>query len=718
MNGMALKTKLMVTGVALTTISLCITAAVVYVQNEKMREVAVTLNRDLAYTDLDHITAGAYAMCESQQEVLQAQVNKGLNVVRWMVDSEGGAHLSPTETASWDTVNQVSKQSGKASLPQMLVGDTWLGQNSDAEVESPVVDKVMDLVGAACTVFQRMNNEGDMLRVCTNIKTAEGKRAIGTFIPHKNADGTPNGVVAALLRGETYSGLAFVVNSWYITAYEPIKDSSGAVIGALFVGIPQESATSLRQAIMKTKVGETGYIFVLQAQGEQKGKYAISYQGKRNGESLWNAKDANGTLFIQEICQKAVALKPGEVGEQIYPWMNQGDTVARDKVARFMYFEPWDWVIAASSYLDEFEAAEREVAIVARQSMGFIAAIIALTLVLATAIWFVIARGLAVRIGAVVAQLTEAAEQVLSAANQVSQSSQVMAEGASEQASSLEETSASLEEIASMTRQNAANANKANSESKEAEAAAVQGQEAMERMAAAIGQIKTSSEATARIIRTINEIAFQTNLLALNAAVEAARAGEAGKGFAVVAEEVRNLAQRSAVAASDTSDLIDGGRRHAENGVSVSTEVAAILARIMERAQTVATLVNDVTVATTEQSQGIAQVNTAVAEMDKVTQANAANSEEAAAASGVLSAQARDLEQTVRVLTAIVSGVRSDGGARPAPERKVAPKPRRSGPPAPSKPARGGLPAIRRSQQNVVKPQQVIPLNDEDLEGF
>jgi cell pole-organizing protein PopZ len=177
--------------------------------------------------------------------------------------------------------------------------------------------------------------------------------------------------------------------------------------------------------------------------------------------------------------------------------------------------------------------------------------------------------------------------------------------------------------------------------------------EAMTRMGDAITRIKSSSDQTAKIIKTIDEIAFQTNLLALNAAVEAARAGDAGKGFAVVAEEVRNLAQRSAEAAKNTAALIEESQQNANNGVSVSNEVAGILSGIVESVQKLSQLIGEVSAASDEQSKGIEQIGTAVTEMDKLTQSNAANAEESASASEELAAQAKELGEMVQILVGI-----------------------------------------------------------------
>jgi methyl-accepting chemotaxis protein len=252
--------------------------------------------------------------------------------------------------------------------------------------------------------------------------------------------------------------------------------------------------------------------------------------------------------------------------------------------------------------------------------------------------------------------LATGAEQTAGAAGQVSASSQSLAEGASEQAASLEETGASLEEMAGMTKQNAENAQKANELARLGRSAADKGVGDIAAMDAAMQSIKTSSDDIAKIIKTIDEIAFQTNILALNAAVEAARAGEAGMGFAVVADEVRNLAQRSAQAAKETAGKIEGAITNAAQGVQISAKVAEALNDIVVKVRQVDELVAEVASASREQTQGITQINTAVGQMDKVTQSNAANAEEGAAAAEQLNSQAVLMKQSVDELLQLVSG--------------------------------------------------------------
>ena len=248
------------------------------------------------------------------------------------------------------------------------------------------------------------------------------------------------------------------------------------------------------------------------------------------------------------------------------------------------------------------------------------------------------------------------AERMATSSSQISTASRQMSDGANQSAGVLEETSSSLEEIASMTRQNADNAGVASGVMNESKDLILRGNRAVESTVRSMRQTRESAEKVTRIIKTIEEIAFQTNLLALNAAVEAARAGEHGRGFAVVAEEVRSLAKRSSDAAKDSAALIEENAQRVMIGVQVSEEAGRSLSEIVVHAGKVSDLVMGIAAASQEQSKGIGELNSAVAQLDKVTQRNSANAEELSSSSVELASQAQGIQDMVRKLTAVLEG--------------------------------------------------------------
>jgi len=318
-------------------------------------------------SDLEHIVANIQAMCKAQEELLQGKLTADQKIAHYLF-YQLGRHVSVSSTrfVEMTAEDQITGERFRVRIPVWSIG----GQKITGD--HTIVDQVQQLAGGTCTIFQRI--EGDrLLRISTNVLRADGSRAVGTYIPSASE------VARAILRGEVYRGRAYVVNAWYITVYEPIYDQKQEVIGALYVGIPEQSAVSLKAAIKSIKIGKTGYAFILDSSGR------LVLHPAKEGESILEGKDPAGFEYLKEIARKGPLLKENEVGTIRYPWANVelGESAPRMKINKYQYFRPWDWIIVAGSYEEEiFAGVNRTLYFVVLIALGSIALALLLAVIL------------------------------------------------------------------------------------------------------------------------------------------------------------------------------------------------------------------------------------------------------------------------------------------------------------------------------------------------
>ncbi|MDH3392411.1 MAG: methyl-accepting chemotaxis protein [Desulfobulbaceae bacterium] len=361
-------------------------------------------------------------------------------------------------------------------------------------------------------------------------------------------------------------------------------------------------------------------------------------------------------------------------------------------------------------------------------SLSLIVCLAAVIIILPT--FYMVNRSINKSLSMVIDNVSQTSSRVSSAASQVEAASNELAEGNSNQAAAIEETSSAMEETSSMTRQNAENATHADALMADMANVVDEAETAMKQLTVSMHEALAASEETSKIIKTIDDIAFQTNLLALNAAVEAARAGEAGAGFAVVADEVRNLAMRAADAARNTADLLEDTATKIKTGSSMVDGAAESFGRVAEGAQKAKGLVGEITAASGEQADGVNQINQAIMEIDKVTQNNAATSEEAASSASELRGMAEEMMTNVIDLAALI-GKRAESRSQPSADgelkrppmgqriAKISAKPQAPATPTAAKkalPAAAAKPAATPETKN--KPEEIIPFDDDDFEDF
>jgi methyl-accepting chemotaxis protein len=406
LNDLDLRRKIVVAAVLPAVILAAVFLGIVSVQRTRLAGKVEQAVGQLAEENLARAARDLRTLCEATHQELSRQVPRSLAVARDELARAGSLSFG-REQVSWRALNQLDRSAVDVALPRLLLGGAWVTPNDEFGRRVPVVDRVRELAGAEATLFQRMNERGDMLRVATTVPDGQGRRAIGTYIPAIEPDGHPNPVVATVVRGETYVGRARVVDHWYLAGYEPLRDRDGRIVGMLFIGLRQDSLEGLRTGVAASRIGRTGALYVLGASGNQRGQYLIPPPGHADGEDAWAERDARGEPHVQRLIDTALALPQG--GTALVASAGPAGTApARDRLAAVSYFAPWDWVIVAETDRDEARAALREIETSLSSTLGL--AVVAALALLAVTAW--IAYRAAGRVAGPLEAMATAAERI------------------------------------------------------------------------------------------------------------------------------------------------------------------------------------------------------------------------------------------------------------------------------------------------------------------
>ncbi len=582
----------------------------------------------LARSSVEQTARDIYNLCVTVDKLIQDRLDQGMKTGWVILAASGGMKTDPAQLDSWDVVIQETGKRIHLAAPRVIIGDKPVTVIHDFATPAPLVDEIGRNTGLNCSLFVRVNEAGDMLRVLTNVAAADGGRDCGSLVPAVETGGAPNPVITAVLRGEEYRGTAKVANFTHLTIYKPVTNAAGRVTGML--GMSLKALDFARPAFLNNRSGKRNMdAWALGATGTRKGVYLISPQGLNDGANLLGKQTVDGRYIAREIINKALSRPAGEISVERYYWPKPGEKEPKLKVSAFTYFPQWDWAIGVGVFEEDFYDVKQRTGqalsdLRLHLLQGGIAAL-AVTLLIALLLANRLARptreltALADKIAggnlrrdaasdtrsdgsltarefgllrqafttmrdslrALISQVRQSGIKVMTSSTEIAASARQMEATVTEQAASTNQVRATARQISERSGALLQTMGEVTAAAAENSELAENCQTSLRRMEAAMRQLigatgaisarlSTISEKAANIsgvVTTINKVAAQTNLLSLNAAVEAEKAGEYGQGFAVVAREIRRLADQTSAATGNIATLVGDMHSAVNSGV-------------------------------------------------------------------------------------------------------------------------------------------------------